>query len=239
MSLTNSDFSGRATRTILILVGLLLALNWFSMSVWAATDELQILPCTDPLGCIEYTANTIVLVGGLHDLSTLASQVGSEQSQAASLAVHDFGSLLGRPIEYRSFDTRCDAATALRLLAAQQAEPNFLGFVGPTCNDVAEKLILEASNMGTVLLAPSASRPAFTRPATQPGGLRQPGFYSTASNDLNQGIATAHFAIHNLGLRQLMIISDGSQDSAHLSEVVFVGLPNSRRPSPGRGNYAD
>ncbi len=220
MSLTSSVSSERATRVGLFLVGLLLALNCFSKSVWAAPDEIQILPCTDPLGCIEFPANTTVLVGGLHDLSTYASMVGSEQSQAVSLAVHDFGSLLGRPIEYRVFDTSCDPATALRQLAAQQTEPALLGFVGPTCNDVAKELILESSKMGTVLLAPSATRPAFTSSATHPGSLWQPGFYATSSNDLNQGITTAHFAIHNLGLRQLMIIGDGSQDSTHLSEVV-------------------
>ena len=220
MSLTIFGFSGRFPLVGLILVGLLLALNCFSKSVWAAPEEIQILPCADPLGCIEFLANTTVLVGGLHDLSTLASLVGSEQSQASNLAVRDFGSLLGRPIEYRSFNTDCDSDTAVRLLGSQQAEPAFLGFVGPTCNDVAKELIFEASNMGTVLIAPSATRPAFTSPTTQPGSLWQPGFYTTSSNDLNQGIATAHFAIHNLGLRQLMIIGDGSQDSAHLSEVV-------------------
>ena len=207
-------------RTGLALAFLLLGVFCSSNSAWALEQTPQLLPCTDPLGCIEILSNSTVLVSGLHDLSTYVSLVGTEQSQAAALAVKEFGTLLGRPIEYRPLDTRCDTATALGILESQQAEPTLLGIIGPTCNDVTQELILKASEMGTVLFAPSATRPAFTSPSDLASSHWQPGFYSTASNDLHQGVATAHFAIHYLGLRNLVIISDGSQDSSQLSEVM-------------------
>ncbi len=203
----------------LILI-LLLALFGSSRPVGAAPQAIQLLPCTDLLGCIEYPAGATVLVGGLHDFSTYVSHVGTEQFRGASLAVQNFGSLLGHPVEYRALDTRCDVATARRLVEVQQAETALLGFVGATCNDVTQELILPVSGAGTVLIAPHATRPAFTGPGAQPGSYWQPGFYSTVSSDLHQGIATAHFARHNLGIRRLVVIGDGSQDSAYLSEVM-------------------
>ncbi len=204
----------------LLLGFLLLVLCGGSRSVWAASQLPQLLPCTDPLGCLEYPAGTTVQISGLHDLSPYASYAGVEQSQAAHLAVQHFGALLGHPVAYRALDTRCDVATAQNLMTSQLADTAPLGFVGATCNDVTQALILQASGMGTVLLAPSATRSAFTSPRSQPGSAWQPGFYATVSSDLHQGIATAHFVVHNLGLRHLTIIGDGTPDSAHLSEVV-------------------
>ncbi len=213
---TQGNCCPRGVWTGLILACLLWTLCSGGNSVWAAPTATQLLPCTDPLGCIEYPAGTTVLVSGLHDLSIYVSHVGTEQFQAATLAVQNFGPLLGHPVEYRPFDTRCDVAAARSLMAAQQAETALLGFVGATCNEVTQALILQASSMGTALMAPNATLPAFTSPSRH----WQPGFYATASSILHQGMATAHFAIHNLGLRHLVIIGDGSPDSAHLSEVV-------------------
>lgn len=211
-------------RSSLILTLLLLALLSSSKSIWASEHAAQLLACTDPLGCIEFLADSTVLVTGLHDLSTYVSLVGTEQSQGAALAAKEFETLLGRPIEYRPLDTRCDAATALRLLESQRTESNLLGIVGPTCNDVTQELILRASEMGTVMIAPGATRTAFTGSADPTINYWQPGFYSTASSDLHQAIATAQFALHNLGIRQLVIIGDGSQDSTQLSDVMSLAF---------------
>ncbi len=221
MTQTQAKASLRGIRLRLILAFLLWTALGSGSSIWAAPKATQLLPCTDPLGCIEYPAGAAALIGGLHDLSPYGSRVGAEQVQAARLAVQSFGSLLGHRVEYRALDTRCNATTALNLMEAQETETTLLGFVGATCNDVTQELILKASGAGSVLMAPSATRPAFTSSSLhQPEGRWQPGFYAMASSDLSQGIATAHFAIHNLGLRQLVIIGDGSQDSTYLSEVV-------------------
>lgn len=189
-----------------------------SGGVAASPSESQLLPCQDPLGCLEFPSGSDVLVGGLYDFSTHLTMTGREQADAAALAVSQFGDLLGLTIEFRPLNTGCDPETSRRLLRELTGSANLLGVVGPTCNDTAAELILQASKAGTVLVSPSISHPSYTTPAFQYGGFWQPGFHTLGPSDAHQAIAMARFAYWDLGLRKLAIGEDGTQDSAYLAD---------------------
>ncbi len=110
--------------------------------------------CTDPLGCLEISPGSPVVIGTI--LATTGEQgpAGTESLQSVEKAVADKAELLGHPIQLIRYATDCTADSA-RVAATEFATtPDLSAVIGPTCTDeavVASPILLDA---GIPLLGP-------------------------------------------------------------------------------------
>jgi len=110
--------------------------------------------CTDPLGCLEISPGSPVVIGTI--LATIGEQgpAGTESLESVENAVADKDELLGHPIQLLHYDTDCTAASA-RVAATEFAtHPDLSAVIGPTCTGeavVASPILL---NTGIPLLSP-------------------------------------------------------------------------------------
>ncbi len=111
--------------------------------------------CTDPLGCLEISPGSPVVIGAI--LATTGEQgpAGTASLQSVEKAVADKDELLGHPIQLVRYGTDCTADSA-RVAAAEFATyANLSAVIGPTCTDealVAGPILLDA---GIPLLGPA------------------------------------------------------------------------------------
>lgn len=195
---------------LLSLLCILLLAGLKTDTAWAATGTVQLMPCTDPLGCIEIRAGEPVVVAGFFDLTSLSAVLGQDQSQAAALAAHDFGTIMGHRIEFRAMDTQCYGPQALQTFQTLAAVSTLAGLTGPTCNDVLQDILVPISTRGLSVVVPATMDMAFSHPLQIQGGQWQPGYYTTAADDNHQGVLAAHYAFHHLRARTLAVVDDGN-----------------------------
>ncbi len=110
--------------------------------------------CTDPLGCLEISPGSPVVIGAI--LATTGEQgpAGTASLQSVEKAVADKDELLGHPIQLLRYGTDCTADSA-RVAATEFATYTDLSVVvGPTCAGeavVAGPILLDA---GIPMLGP-------------------------------------------------------------------------------------
>jgi ABC-type branched-subunit amino acid transport system substrate-binding protein len=110
--------------------------------------------CTDPLGCLEISPSSPVVIGTILATNGEQGPAGTEALQSVEKAMADKDELLGHPIQLDRYGTDCTADSA-RVAATEFATYTDLSAViGPTCTDetvVASPILL---NAGIPLLSP-------------------------------------------------------------------------------------
>ena len=110
--------------------------------------------CTDPLGCLEISPGSPVVIGTI--LATLGEQrpAGIESLQGVEKAVADKVELLGHPIQLLRYGTDCTADSA-RVAATEFAtSPDLSAVIGPTGTDETFVAVPILLNAGIPLLSP-------------------------------------------------------------------------------------
>jgi len=173
----------------------------------------------DPAGCVE------VAVGAPINLGTLLHMEGSgrDSLRGVELAIDQLdgaldgqaGQLLGHPIQLASEDDGCNPVDGRRGAVALLADRQIVAAIGTSCSGAAfGQADVAFSEMGVLLISPSATSPALTAPET---GQRF--FARTAPNDLIQSAVLAEFVLTLLGLDRLAIIKQPDAYSSALSEA--------------------
>ncbi len=110
--------------------------------------------CTDPLGCLEISPGSPVVIGAI--LATTGEQgpAGNESLQGVEKAAADKDELLGHPIQLLRTGTDCTADSARAAATEFATYADLSVVIGPTCADeaaVACPILLDA---GIPLIGP-------------------------------------------------------------------------------------
>jgi ABC-type branched-subunit amino acid transport system substrate-binding protein len=103
--------------------------------------------CTDPLGCLEISPDSPVVIGTI--LATMGERGpgGTESLMGVEKAVAGKDELLGHPIQILRYGTDCTADSARVAATEFAANPDLSAVIGPTCTDeavVAGPILLDA-----------------------------------------------------------------------------------------------
>ncbi len=127
----------------------LLTISLLLVSCAAAPYE-----CTDPLGCLEISPGSPVVIGAILANTGEQGPAGNASLQGVEKAVADKVELLGHPIQLLRYGTDCTTDSA-RVAATEFATyADLSAVIGPTCADeavVAGPILLDA---GIPLLGP-------------------------------------------------------------------------------------
>ncbi len=142
---------------------------------------------------------------------TIAASLGVPSRNAVELAVRDYGTIHGHPVELgEDVDGMCGPEGGR--MGAEQivADPRVLGVIGTSCSGAAVAASPVISAAGLVMISPSNTSPALTSDlAGNASSDYRPGYFRVAVNDLYQARAVADFAYNELGLRRMAAIDDG------------------------------
>ena len=186
-------------------------------------DDVEEICAADPFGCVVYDIGAPIELGALLWLSQETPGTGVNSRLGVELAIDYLdgvfdsvpGDLLGHRVELLSDDDGCSAAQGVVAAERLRVEPGLLAVVGTSCSSAsldAAARVLSAD--GIVLVSPSATAPALTRPDT-----RERFFFRTAPNDLIQGAVVADFVgREGLGDRAASV-DDGGAYSSQLAQV--------------------
>jgi len=123
--------------------------------------------CTDPLGCLEISPGSPVIIGTILASNGEQGPAGTEALQSVEKAIADKDELLGHPIQLDRYATDCTADSA-RVAATEFATyPDLSAVIGPSCTDetvVASPILL---NAGIPLLSPVPNSLAASELANQ------------------------------------------------------------------------
>jgi ABC-type branched-subunit amino acid transport system substrate-binding protein len=103
--------------------------------------------CIDPLGCLEISPGSPVVIGTI--LATMGERGsgGTEALMSVEKAVADKDELLGHPIQILRYGTDCTADSARVAATEFAANPDLSAVIGPSCTGeavVAGPILLEA-----------------------------------------------------------------------------------------------
>ncbi len=169
------------------------------------------------LGVVEVEAGQAVRV-------QLLGRADSSSPRAAALAVADYGSVHGFPVQTEGLiDPECTAAggqaAAEAITGPQGAGPRVAGVVGPTCSPSAVGANPVLAAAGLTVISPSATAPLLTSNLQgAPGPDWRPGFYRTAHNDLYQAEAAARFLLEERGITTAATAHSGRAYTRGLAE---------------------
>jgi branched-chain amino acid transport system substrate-binding protein len=176
--------------------------------------------CRDPIGCVTVLPDEPIKFGVILALSGGSVLLGSEQANIIQLILEQRnGRFLNHPVELVFADERCSpeggAIAALRLVA----DPAVIGIWGTTCSGAAVTAARIMSEAGLVMVSPSNTATDLTLPDTPEGARWWPGYFRTAWNDSELGLATAVFAFQRLYLRRAAIVHAGDAYTRGLAET--------------------
>jgi ABC-type branched-subunit amino acid transport system substrate-binding protein len=127
----------------------LLTLSLLLISCGAAPYE-----CTDPLGCLEISPGSPVVIGTILATTGQNGPAGTEALQSLEKAVADKDELLGHPIQLLRYGTDCTADSARAAATEFAIYPDLSAVIGPTCTDEAVVAGPILINAGIPLLSP-------------------------------------------------------------------------------------
>ena len=181
MKICNTDFRIRETllygqkkvpmKRLFAATAALLTISLLLVSCGGAPYE-----CTDPLGCVEISPGSPVVVGALLTVYGSQGGTGLQALDEIETAIEETGQILGHDIELTWQGTDCTEENA-RLSAALLARTsNLLAVIGPTCAADARIAlpILEDAGLPVIFPSPSATD-AFRRlvSAIEQAAIRQ------------------------------------------------------------------
>jgi branched-chain amino acid transport system substrate-binding protein len=135
-------------------------------------------------------------------------QIALDQTRGIELAIDDFGPVRDHGVNLGPIvDDHCDSEGGSTGATAIGEQPSVVGVIGPTCSSAARPAAEILSDNGSVLISASSSDPSLTTVSGVATGTDwQPGFYRTASNDAQHGVAAANFAWDKLGAQSAVAI---------------------------------
>jgi branched-chain amino acid transport system substrate-binding protein len=176
--------------------------------------------CSDAIGCVEIAPEDPIRIGVLQVLSGDQELLGLNQLRSIELALEDKdGKLLGHPIELRIEDSLCSKEGGATAAAKIVADPQIVGFLGPTCSGAAASAIKIVSEAGLVMISGSSTAPSLTAVGGEAGPDWRPGFLRTAQNDALSGRVAATFAFRGLGETRAATINDGDPYTQGLTDT--------------------
>jgi ABC-type branched-subunit amino acid transport system substrate-binding protein len=111
--------------------------------------------CVDPLGCLEITPGSSIVIGAILATSGEQRSVGSASLQSVEKAVADKGTLLGHPIHLINYGTDCTAGSAIAGATEFATYTDLTAAIGPTCSDEAIAATPILADAGIPLLGPA------------------------------------------------------------------------------------
>lgn len=125
------------------------------LSLFLVACQAKAMPCTDPWGCWQLSAEDKFLIGALPALYGRFSATGEQALNEILTAVAEDERLLGHKVEVDWIGIDCEDGSLY--LAAQRLvlTPNLLAVIGPTCPVQDEAVILLFENAGIPLIFPT------------------------------------------------------------------------------------
>ena len=194
----------------------------FSGEETAATDDAATSesPLGDgSLGVVTVAPGEAVQVRSLQVISGSNAALGLTNQRAVSMAIEDYDSIQGFPIEMGAgLDDLCSADGGQAAAQTIVADESIVGVIGTSCSTAAVAAAPLITEAGITMISPSNTSPALTSDLQgTPGENYHKGYYRTAHNDLFQGEAMARFVYENLGITKAAIIHDGDPYTEGLS----------------------
>ena len=110
--------------------------------------------CTDPLGCLEISPGSPVIIGAIVATSGEMNLIGTKSLQAVEKTLADKDELLGHPLHLEKYGTDCTEESA-RIAATEFATyPDLSAAIGPTCSVEAKVAFSIMSYAGIPLVGP-------------------------------------------------------------------------------------
>ena len=192
--------------------------SWSSIPINAGYEVMLDLPVGDRARVTGSSPRVLVTIGqgeAVHIRSlltqTVSASLGVPSRNAVELAVGDYGTIHGYPIELgEPVDGMCGPEGGR--MGAEQivADPRVLGVIGTSCSGAAVSASPVISAAGLVMISPSNTSPRLTSDlAGNASADYHPGYFRVAINDLYQARAVADFAYNDLGLRRMVAVEDG------------------------------
>lgn len=181
----------------------------------------QPFQCTDPSGCIMVGNKESIKIGVLLTLNGPQSAAGIDALRGIQIAMSDKGQVFGHSIELVQQDDQCSQSGGQAGAQALAKDKQIAGVIGASCSSSSQAAAVLLSNAGYIMISPSSSLPGLTDPHAHPVG-----FLRTAYNDGDQAAEAAKFAFTALGAKNLVTVSDTSDDSDQLSLVACQGFVN-------------
>ena len=110
--------------------------------------------CTDPLGCLEISPGSPVVIGTILATSGEQGPSGAESLHSVEKALSDKGEILGHPIQIIRHDTDCTAESAQIAATEFATNSSLAAVIGPSCTSETEVASSTLLNAGIPLLSP-------------------------------------------------------------------------------------
>ena len=163
--------------------------------------------CKDAIGCVDIAPDAPIKVGIMQALSGSVSPSGTRYSRCVEMALDaKGGALLGHPVELIREDSQCSKEGGTTAALKIVADPQIIGVVGPTCSSEARSAMPYLSDAGLVMISGSNTSPTLTAVNGVKGPDFHSGYFRTAHNDADVGLAAATFAYQELGIRKAAVI---------------------------------
>ena len=159
---------------------------------------------------VEIGAGEAVQIRSLLSITGAAS-LGGALRFGCELAVADYGSVHGHPVDLgESVDAMCSPEGGRAGAERVAADAQVLGVVGTSCSAAAVAASPVISEAGLVMVSPSNTSPRLTSDlAGNASPDHHAGYFRVSNNDLYQARAVADFAYNELGLRRMAAVDDG------------------------------
>jgi ABC-type branched-subunit amino acid transport system substrate-binding protein len=126
---------------------------FLTISLLLASCSEASYKCTDPLGCLEISPGSPVIIGTILATNGQKGSIGTASLQSIQKATAN-RKLLGHPIALDSYVTDCSAESARTAATNLAIDPGVLAIIGPTCADETLVALPILSDAGIFPLSP-------------------------------------------------------------------------------------
>ena len=185
--------------------------------------------CRDAIGCVDIAPGKPIKVGIMQALSGSVSPSGTRYSRSVEMALDAIGGTIhDHPVELVRADSQCSKEGGITAGLQIVADPQIIGVIGTTCSSEARGAMAYLSDAGLVMISGSNTSPSLTAANQVKGEDFHPGYFRTAHNDADQGLAAATFAFQELGKSKAAVIvvaaDSYSQGLGNVFEQAFADL---------------
>ena len=177
-----------------------------------AIEEAETM-AEDEWGYITIPAGESVVVGLSSALSGGYAAYGQDMLNGVTVAIQDFGDLMGWEITVESGDDQCEGAPGVTVAEQFSATPYLLGVVGPMCSGTAVAAGEIYSENHVLVITPSVTAVVVT-------ALGYENIFRTVPNDDLQAEVTVDFLMNELGITTLGIVHDQSTYGEGIAQAV-------------------
>lgn len=178
------------------------------LAVAACGDDADFQP--GALGAVEVAEDEPIRIGAMLAFSELPD-LSQTVADAVRAAIADYGDIFGREVVLTEpLDSACSPEAGAAAAREAAADPQLIGVIGTICSGAAIEASPLISEAGMVMVSPGNSAPSLTSDLHgNVGANHHDGYLRVIDNDLNEGLALAHFVYHELGLLHAAAIHDG------------------------------